>query len=243
MPRSARITIVLVILIQVAWSLPLAMVMGNKWLTTDEPDVSYACDDGGTCYSGEGTWRLMTLLFGGIALIAVTILLLVLTSWARTAARRNRLLSTGMQVPGLLVDIQATGTRINGRPVCRYIFESRVVSPPVRAVHKGMAALAIGAKVTLAYDPADPNDAILVETMDELGALAVAQLHDEQQRTVDAMFAADRGARQPGDLSDDVYLADARLRQMVADGQLTERQYQEQLEQLRRLAELTRPPD
>lgn len=242
MPRSARVTIVLVILLQVAWSLPLALVMGGKWLTTDEPDVSYGCGTA-TCYSGEGTWRLMALLFGGISVIATIILLLVLTSWGRTAARRRRLLETGLQVPGLLVDIEATGTRINGRPVCRYVFESRVVSPPVRATQKGMAALPVGTRVTLAYDPTDPARAILVETMDELRETAVARMHEEQRRTVDAMFAADRHAPRAGDLSDDVYLADARLRQLVADGRLTEQQYQEQLEQLRRLAELTRQPD
>lgn len=242
MPRSARITIVLVILLQVAWSLPLALVMGSKWLTTDEPDVSYRCGTA-TCYSGEGSWRLMALLFGGISVIATTILLLVLTSWARTAARRRQLLETGLQVPGLLVDIEATGTRINGRPVRKYVFESRVVSPPVRVTQKGMAELPMGARVTLAYDPADPTRAILVETMDELHELAVGRMHEERQRAVDAMFAAERDAPRAGDLSDDLYLADARLRQLVADGQLTEQQYQEQLEQLRRLAELTRQPD
>ena len=68
MNRSSRGTLVVVMAVQVLWSAPIAVYFGYKWLYKDEPNVSYACDDGATCYSGETTNIILTLVFGAIAI-------------------------------------------------------------------------------------------------------------------------------------------------------------------------------
>jgi uncharacterized protein DUF3592 len=246
MPRSARKVLVIVLLVQVAWSLPLAVVMGNLWLTTDEPNRSYACSDGGTCYSGPTTYLIMTLVFGGIAVAVLVAMGVMLTRWRRRAGLRAHLLANGVRVPALLVDVVPTNTEINDRRLYKLVFESRSTGRPLRVVERSLALLPIGTPTTIVHDPADPSRAVLVEDVESLTADAHQHVARAHQAHVDAMFAQQSAAPAPeqtglGAMRDAVArnleTALAELRQQVETGQLTQAAYEQQRDQWMRLLE------
>ena len=62
---------------------PFAVVFGYKWLALDEPDRTYACKGGSTCWSGETVNIVLTSLFGAVALIATGITIVIVIRWRR----------------------------------------------------------------------------------------------------------------------------------------------------------------
>ncbi|TDV57676.1 DUF3592 domain-containing protein [Actinophytocola oryzae] len=171
MPRSIRRVLVWVFAIQVLWSGVTAVIMAVVWRNSiGEPDVSYPCDDGGTCYSGPTTYLVLMLVFGGICLVFVVILAVLSARWRAAAALHARLVATGVRTPAPLVRVEATGTTINDRRVHRLVFEARPGGRVVRAVVRSMVVLPLGTRATIAYDPADPANAVVVEDVDALGA-------------------------------------------------------------------------
>jgi hypothetical protein len=245
MPRAARKVLVVVLFVQVAWSLPLAVFMGYLWRTTDEPDRSYACSDGGTCYSGPTTYLILMVVFGGVALVALLIVATMTARWRRRAGLHAHLLAHGLRTPALLVETMPTNTRINGRRVHRLVFESRATGRPIRVVERSMTPLPVGTPATVAYDHTDPSRAVLVEDVEALTANAQQHHLHLRQSHVDALFVEQ--TQRPGGHSGLAAMRDAvatnleaalaELRQQVDSGRLTEAEYEQQRDQWMRLLE------
>jgi len=240
MPRAARRIIGWVLLLQVAWSLPLAVFMGYKWRTETGPDVSYPCDDGGTCYSGPTTFLILTLVFGGIALAVLLVWAALVVRWRRRAAVRTQLMASGLRTPALLVESRATGTSINNRVVQAHTFESRATGRVIRVVERSVAHLPIGTRATIAYDAVDPTRAALVDDVEHLATAAHLDWDKLRRTRTDAMFArpAPAGLTAMRDaVASNLETALAELRAEVAAGRLTEQEYEEQRAQWLRLLE------
>lgn len=91
MVTGSRRAVLFSVAVQIVWSAPLALFFGYKWLARDEADASWECRTrnsyDATCYSGETTNMVLTLVFGGIAVLAVVILLVLLVRGDRTPVR------------------------------------------------------------------------------------------------------------------------------------------------------------
>jgi hypothetical protein len=161
--RSARRIITLVLLIQLAWSVPLAIVMAFVL-----PVALIACS--------------------AVVLGILLVLLGFLVHWQRVDARRNALLSTGQRAPALLVSSRPTGTRINGRRVLAHTFESRSGGRVVRAEARAFVHLHPGAEATIAYHPHDPAKALVVEDLDAVATAGQLDWHALKARENDARF-------------------------------------------------------
>jgi hypothetical protein len=140
--RVVRRVITITLLVQVAWMAPIAVALG---LLLDTAFL-YA--------------------FGGGALAVLVVWLCFMLAWQRTDARRDSLLSTGARVPALLVSSRATNSRINNRTVMAHTFESRSGGRVIRARTKAFSHFPPGIEATIAYDPADPSNAVVVEDLD-----------------------------------------------------------------------------
>lgn len=140
--RAARRIITIVLLVQVAWTLPLGLVLG------------FVLD------------RVFAFAFCGAALAVLVVLLIFMLGWQRADARRAALLTRGARVPALLVESRPTNTRINNRTLLVHTFESREAGRVVRARTKAFTHLPIGAEATIAYDATDPERATVVEDLD-----------------------------------------------------------------------------
>ena len=103
--------------------------------------------------------------FGSAGLAVLVVLLGFMLWWQRVDARREALLSGGTRVPATLVSSRATNHRINNRAVLAHIFES---GSGIRAQARGFAHLPAGTAATIAYDPARPAHAVVVEDLDQL---------------------------------------------------------------------------
>jgi hypothetical protein len=228
-------------MLQVAWSLPLALFMAYKWRTETGPDVSYPCDDGGTCYSGPTTFLILTLVFGGLAVAAIMVFVSLVARWRRRAAERADLLATGLRTPALLVESRATGTSINNRVVQALTFESRATDRVIRVVERSLAHLPIGTRATIAYDPVDPTRAVLADDVEKLATAGQLDWDQLRQSRVDAMFtrpAPESGLSAMRDaVAGNLEQALAELRAEVAAGRMTEQEYEEQRAQWLRLLE------
>jgi hypothetical protein len=161
--RAARKIITIVLLAQVAWSLPLAIVMSF-------------------------VDRAFLVGFGLVPLIVVGVLLVFMLHWQRVDARRDALLSRGLRVPALLVSSRATNTRINRRIVQAHTFESRSAGQVIRAEARAFVHLPVGAEATIAYDSDDPTKAIVVEDLDATAAEGQVDWQTLKARGTDRMF-------------------------------------------------------
>jgi hypothetical protein len=162
--RPARRIVTIVLLVQVAWALPLGLVLG----------VTVG-------------WTFL-LAFVGAALAVLAVLLGLMLSWQRTDARRDALLATGARAPALLVASRPTGTRINNRTVLVHTFEAREAGRVVRAETKAFVHLPIGAEATIAYDTTDPARAVVVEDLDQVAEEGRLDWGTLQQQAVDRRF-------------------------------------------------------
>lgn len=161
--RVARKIVTLVLLIQLAWLVPLAIVMVFVL-----PGVAIG--------------------FGIAALVVLAVLLGFLVHWQRVDARRNALLATGQRVPALLVSSRQTGTRINRRRVVAHTFESRTGGRVVRAEARAFAHLPVGTEATIAYDPDDTTRATVVEDLDAVATRGQLDWHELKARETDRRF-------------------------------------------------------
>jgi hypothetical protein len=144
--RATRRIVILVLLVQVAWLAPLAIVL---WIALDV---------------------VFLYGFGSAALVVLAVLLSFLLVWQRADARREALLATGDRVPALLVSSRPTGVRINNRVVRAHTFEHRGTGGVVRAEARAFAHVPVGTEATIAYDRADPAKAVVVEDLDRAEA-------------------------------------------------------------------------
>lgn len=234
----------LVFLIQVAWSGVLAVIMLFQWRgSIDEPDVSYACDDGGTCYGGPTSYLVLTLVFGGICLVFLTIVGVLVGRWRVAAVRRARLVATGVRVPALLARIEPTNTTVYGRNLVKLVFEARPGGRVVRVVERSMAVLPIGTRATIAHDSANPENATVVDDLNAMAAAAARQSEQRQQAVVDAMF---NHQRQAGGalaavrdaVAQNIEVALAELRAKLDRGDITRAEYEQQKDALMRVLEM-----
>lgn len=162
--RAARRIVTIVLLAQVAWALPLGLVLGAVL-----------------------DWNYL-LAFGGAALAVLVVLLSLMLGWQRADAARERLLTTGTRVPAALVSSRPTGTRINGRRVVAHTFESRTGGRVVRAEARAFAHFPVGTEVTIAYDTTDPARATVVEDLEELATAGQVDWDTLRQQQIDRTF-------------------------------------------------------
>jgi hypothetical protein len=142
MHPAVRRVVKVVLLAQVAWSVPLGVVLA---LTVH--------------------WSFL-LAFGGVALAVLAVLLGSMLAWQRADLRREALVTRGARVPALLVASRATGTRIRNRRLVAHIFEARPEGRVVRAEVRAFVHLPVGAAATIAYDVTDPAHAVVVEDLE-----------------------------------------------------------------------------
>jgi hypothetical protein len=90
----------------------------------------------------------------------------VLLRWQGADARRDALLDRGTRVPGRLISSRATATRIRNRTVQAHTFEAHAGGRAIRAEARAFSHLPVGTRATIAYDPADPGNATVVEDLD-----------------------------------------------------------------------------
>lgn len=159
--RAARQVVVIVLLGQVAWTVPLGLVLG------------FLLD-----------W-VYGLVFCGAALAVLVVLLSFMLVWQRDDARREDLLTRGRRAPALLVDSRATNTRIRNRTMLLHTFEAREGSLVIRAGAKAFTHLPIGTEATIAYDAGEPERAVVVEDLDATTTESWAEL---RQREIDRRF-------------------------------------------------------
>ncbi len=162
--RAARRIVTIVLLVQVAWAVPLGVVLGVIL-----------------------GWAYL-LAFGGAALAVLVVLLSLMLGWQRADARRSALLTHGNRVPALLVESRATKTRINNRRVFRHTFEARPAGRVLRVQAQAFTHLAIGTEATIAYDTTDPARATVVEDLDALVAAQNPDWETLRQRQIDRAF-------------------------------------------------------
>lgn len=162
--RAARRIVTIVLLVQVAWALPLGLVLG---ITIGWPFL---------------------LAFVGAALAVLAVLLSLMLVWQRADARRDALLATGARAPAMLVASRASGTRINNRTALVHTFEAREAGRVIRAQTKAFVHLPIGADATIAYDTTDPAKAVVVEDLDQVAAAGQVDWQTLQQRAEDRRF-------------------------------------------------------
>jgi hypothetical protein len=161
--RAARRIVVVVLLSQVAWAVPAAVA-----LSFVDP--------------------VFFLAFGAVALAVVAVLLCFLLHWQRVDARREAVLGTGTRVPALLVASRATGTRVDRRTVRAHTFEARTGGRVVRAEARAFAHLPVGTAATIAFDPAEPARAVVVEDLDALATEGRLDWDALRRRETDRMF-------------------------------------------------------
>ncbi|WIX78747.1 hypothetical protein QRX50_46710 [Amycolatopsis carbonis] len=176
MPRSARLVLAVVLFVQLAWSVPLAVVFGNEYLATREADLLVPS-------------AIFAVFVVGFLAATVTLLL----SWLLAGRRRKRLLATGSRVPALLVDVAYTHTRVKRRTVRKLTFESRATGTPVRAEAHTTVDLPEGTPATIAYDLADPTKAVVVDDLTALAADLAGRAERQRQARIDEMFRHQRG--------------------------------------------------
>lgn len=161
--RAGRRIIVVVLLVQVAWSLPLGVALSFL-----DPVFLPA--------------------FGAVALAVLAVLLVFMLRWQRADARREALLTSGTRVPALLVSSRPTNRRINGRVLRAHTFEARSVGRVVRAEATAFAHLPVGTGATIAYDPVEPARAAVVEDLDETATAGRLDWQTLKQRETDRRF-------------------------------------------------------
>ncbi|MFC4852440.1 hypothetical protein [Actinophytocola glycyrrhizae] len=101
-----------------------------------------------------------------VALLAVVALLVVLLRWQRDDARRQHLLTAGTMVPARLVSSRATAIRIRNRVLQAHTFEAHAAGRVLRAEARAFVHLPVGTAATIAYDPAAPGNATVVDDLD-----------------------------------------------------------------------------
>ena len=101
-----------------------------------------------------------------ISLVALALLFVFLIRWQRGDARHEALLASGARVAARLVASRATATRIRNRTVQAHTFEAHAAGRVLRVEARAFTHLPVGTSATIAYDPADPGNATVVEDLD-----------------------------------------------------------------------------
>ncbi|GAA0415973.1 hypothetical protein Acor_56600 [Acrocarpospora corrugata] len=173
MPRKARFWIVVAILVQVAWSLPVGAYFTYRWLAFDDPDTSHACVDSrgrtSTCLEGETTNMIVGIVFLVIGCVALAVALWLAVRWIRRGRREDYLREHGIPAQAIVVTAQATGTRVNGQPLWRLTLRVPDV-PGLEFRHRTLSRVPQGATVTVAYDPARPGDPVILDDLRTVAA-------------------------------------------------------------------------
>lgn len=152
-------------LLGLGFSVP-GVILLRLWRTTDEPTHSYPCTSstGGTatCYSGEGVYGLLGGIFGALGVAMLLLGLWLLRKAWRDAARRRRLLADGRRVHGTVLAAAPSGMTVNGVRWWNHEVSFPGPGGTVQMRHRGPRAAEAGAHVEVAYDPAEPANAMLV---------------------------------------------------------------------------------
>jgi hypothetical protein len=162
--RAARRIVTTTLLVLVATFLPTGLVLG---LVLDE---------------------VFLIGFGGAGLAILAVLLSFMLVWQRADARRERLLTTGVRVPAVLVSSRRTHTNINDRTVLAHTFEARSAGRTIRAEARAFTHLPVGSEATIAYDTADPSKATVVEDLDDVATEGRLDWQALRQQQIDRTF-------------------------------------------------------
>jgi hypothetical protein len=162
--RATRRIVSIVLLVQVAWAVPLGLVLGLLL------DWVYA------------------FVFCGAALAVLVVWLCFMLVWQRRDGRREDLLTRGARTPALLVDSRPTTTRINNRTLLVHTFEARTDGRVIHAETKAFTHLPIGTEATIAYDTTDPAQAAVVEDLDEVVAAEKIDWNTLRRQQIDRTF-------------------------------------------------------
>lgn len=162
--RAARRIVTIVLLVQVAWSLPLGLVLG----VAVDPVFLFA--------------------FCGAALAVLVVLLSFMLAWQRADAHREALLTSGTRVPAVLVSSRPTNVRVNRRTVLAHTFEARSAGRVIRARVRAFTHLPVGTGATIAYDATDPARATVVEDLDRVAADGRLDWQALRQQEIDRTF-------------------------------------------------------
>ncbi|MDF5759141.1 SHOCT domain-containing protein [Spongiactinospora sp. TRM90649] len=158
MPRSAKVITFIVLGIQVAWSLPLGIGFLTQWLLAEpEPDSLFP----------ETPYMPLGLAFTGIGLVMTAVIVTLGVVWWRRAQRERHLREHGARATGVVTEVAPTGTRINGRLLFKISGEVPGM-PQVRFQQRGFHTVPPGTRLAVAYDPASPGDAVV---LDDIAAL------------------------------------------------------------------------
>lgn len=140
------------------------------WLAVDTPYRVTSCrsSSGGsaTCYDGEPTYRMLTFIFGAIALACLVAWFVMVVGSRGRRQRFGRAVFDGVRTEATLVDIDATSTKVNDRRVYRYTYEVRPAdgSAPFRFTEKGRSTPAgrLGGTTSVLYERGNPTNAFTV---------------------------------------------------------------------------------
>ncbi len=140
------------------------------WLAVDTPYRVTSCEssEGGTatCFDGEPVYRLLTGIFGLMALIGLTIWLVMLVRSAQRQHRYRAALADGGRAPAVLEALDPTNTTIKGRRLYRYRYrvEPPDGSPPFDLVekHTTTPAGSAGGRVEVVYERGRTSNAFVV---------------------------------------------------------------------------------
>jgi hypothetical protein len=151
----------------------LTSVVAYWWLAVDTPHRVTACrsSSGGraTCYDGEPTYRMLTFVFGALALACLVAWAVIAVRSRSRRARFARAWADPVRAEGTLVDVDATSTKVNGGRVYRYTYEVAPDdgTPPFRFTERGRSSPAgsVGGTVHVLYERNDRTNAFTVPAL------------------------------------------------------------------------------
>lgn len=172
MPKSARKWILLAFAVQELWLLPVGAFFLHRWLATDEPDGSYPCRDSdgrmSTCYEGQTDSMILGLVFTLIGVVILAVIAYLATRWARLNRREAYIRQHGLTTRVVITGVAPTNVRVNDQQMYRLTGHAPD-NPAVALRHSTLTPVPPGTYLTVAYDPADPSDPVV---LDDLRALS-----------------------------------------------------------------------
>ncbi|WP_214105105.1 SHOCT domain-containing protein [Acrocarpospora catenulata] len=150
MPKKARIWVVVSILIQVAWSLPVGLVFGIRWFASEQDSE-----------------LVLGAVFTGIAVIMIIVAAVLAVRWIRRGRVERHLTEHGLRADAVVTQARPTNSRINGQ----VIYKLRVEAPAVSGLEfqeSTMYPVPPGTRLMVAYDPVNPSTAIILDDLQQL---------------------------------------------------------------------------
>ncbi|GIH24425.1 hypothetical protein Aph01nite_27350 [Acrocarpospora phusangensis] len=177
MPKRARFWIVVAVLVQALWSLPLGAFFAYRWLVLDNADAGFTCRDltgrYTTCLEGETANMVLALVFSSVGSIMLGVAAYLAVRWIRRGRREDYLREHGVPARAVVAHARPTASRVNGNQVYRLTVQVPDV-PGLEFRYRTLTPLPQGTALTVAYDPDKPDDPVI---LDDLRALSASLRH------------------------------------------------------------------